>query len=287
LLLRLHRKIVKTFSPLAPAIILLYCTLFLLLLGWLDLFTGVYSQFVFYLIPVSFAAWFVSERSGILFCLLSAAIHSVANEWPHSFQFTYSLLQYWNKLVELIFLIAMSLLFSALRENLDNEKKLARHDPLTDTLNRRSFYDLAEHEINRAQRYELPLTVAYLDLDNFKTINDNFGHQSGDELLIAVVEAIRSNIRSSDVLARFGGDEFVILLSDTSGESAVKFLNKVRDHLNEMVALRGWPVSFSIGVVTYAYPPNIDEVVRYADELMYTVKRSGKNRLLHAEIGRE
>jgi diguanylate cyclase (GGDEF)-like protein len=129
------------------------------------------------------------------------------------------------------------------------------------------------------------LTVAYIDLDNFKTVNDQLGHRTGDELLIAVVSAIRSHIRATDVLARFGGDEFVILLPDTPGEAAFKFLTKMHDNLDQIMALKQWPVSFSIGVVTYCnVPSTVDEVIRNADELMYTVKHGGKNRLLHREI---
>ncbi len=282
----LHRKIVVTFSSRTPAMILFYCALFLLVLGCLDVFTGDYSLIVFYLIPVSLAAWFVGKRSGLLFCLLAVVARVVADEWSSISIFTHSVLHYWNVSIEFLFLIIMSLLFSALKKNLENEKMLARRDPLTDTLNRRSFFDLAEHEISRSHRYDLPLTVAYIDLDNFKIVNDQLGHQTGDELLITVVSTIRLNIRSSDILARFGGDEFVILLPDTPGDAAVKFLNKIHDNLGQAMARRGWPVSFSIGAVTYCLVPStVDEVIRDADELMYTVKHGGKNRLLHMEIG--
>jgi diguanylate cyclase (GGDEF)-like protein len=220
--------------------------------------------------------------------LLAVFVRVVADEWSRPSIFTHSVLHYWNELIEFFFLIIMSLLFSALKNNLENEKELARRDPLTDALNRRAFFDLTEHEINRSQRYDLPLTVAYIDLDNFKAVNDQLGHQVGDELLLSVVSTIRSNIRSTDVLARFGGDEFVILLPDTPGDAVRKFLNKMHDNLNQAMARSGWPVSFSIGAVTYSMVPStVDEVIRYADELMYSVKHGGKNRLLHKEIGGE
>lgn len=264
---------------------LFYCTLFLLSLGWVDLVTGDYSLIVFYLIPVSLAAWFVGRRSGLSFCLLAILVRVIVDEVPRPSLFTNSVVHYWNTFIEFLFLLVMSLLFSALKKNLENEKELARRDPLTDTLNRRSFFDLAEHEINRSRRYELPLTVAYIDIDNFKVVNDERGHQVGDELLIAVVSTIRSGIRSSDILARFGGDEFVLLLPDTPGDAALKFLNKVNDQLDQAMASSGWPVSFSIGAVTYSkVPSTVDEVIGHADELMYLVKRGGKNRVLHREI---
>ncbi len=283
---KLHRTIIQSFSSRAPAVTLLFCSVFLLFLGWLDIITGDYSLIVFYLIPVSLATWFVGKWSGLLFCFLAIVVRVIADEGYRSSGFAYSALHYWNELIEFFFLIIMSILFSALKRNLENEKELARRDPLTDTLNRRSFFDLAEHEINRSQRYGLPLTIAYMDLDNFKVVNDQFGHHAGDELLNAVVLTIRSNIRSSDILARVGGDEFVILLPDTPGDASLTFLNKIHDSLDQTMARNGWPVSFSIGAVTYlTVPSTVDEVIRHADELMYTVKHGGKNRLLHKEIG--
>lgn len=282
---RIHQKTEQTFSSRNPVVTLLSCAVFLLCLGWLDIITGDYSLIVFYLIPVSLAAWFVGKRSGLLFCLLALVVRVIADEGTRSTFVSHSALHYWNEVIEFVFLLIMSLLFSALKIKLENEKELARRDPLTDSLNRRSFFDLAEHEINRSHRYGLPLTVAYIDLDNFKAVNDQLGHQTGDDLLMTVVSTIRSHIRSSDILARFGGDEFVILLPDTPGEAALKFLNKLHDHLDQTMAHKGWPVSFSIGAATFStVPATVDEVIRHADELMYTVKHGGKNRLLHKEI---
>ena len=282
----LHGKIMQIFSSRTPLMILLFCLIFMLFLGWLDVITGDYSLIVFYLIPVSLASWFVGYRSGLLFCVLAIVIRFFADGMNQDPASSHSTLHYWNEFIEFLFLSMMSLLFSALKKNLENEKELARKDPLTNTLNRRSFFDLAEHEINRSQRYDLPLTVAYIDLDNFKVVNDQLGHNTGDELLITVVSTIRTNIRSSDILARFGGDEFVILLPETQGEAAHTFLSKVHEHLNLAMAARGWEVSFSIGAASYIHvPPTVDEIISHADKLMYNAKRGGKNRLLHKEIG--
>lgn len=281
----IHQKILDTFSPRNPVVIGLFSGAILLLLGWLDVVTGDYSLIIFYLIPVSLTAWFVSKRCGILFCALAITVRFVADESTASVSFSHSMLHYWNELIEFLFLLLMSVLFSALKKNLENEKTLASHDSLTGALNRRSFFDLAEHEINRSRRYDLPFTVAYIDLDNFKSINDTLGHRTGDEVLITVVSTIRTNMRSTDILARFGGDEFVILLPETSGESASTFLRKIHAHLNDTATLKNWPVTFSIGAATYIEAPqSVDEVVQQADELMYSVKRSSKNRVLHREF---
>ncbi|MEI6704374.1 MAG: diguanylate cyclase [Deltaproteobacteria bacterium] len=285
MLIHIHEKIMAAFSSRSPVAMISVSVVILLLLGWLDVVTGDYSLIIFYLIPVSLSAWFVSSRQGIFFCVLAIAVRIIADRFSTSLYFSHSMLHYWNVLIEFLFLLIMSVLFSALKKNLENEKTLASHDPLTGALNRRSFFDLAEYEINRSHRYDLPLTVAYIDLDNFKEVNDNLGHRAGDKLLVTVVSDIRANIRSTDILARFGGDEFVILLPATSGEAAIAFLNEMHEHLNDTAARNSWPVTFSIGAATYIEAPqSIDEVVQKADELMYSVKRSGKNRLLHKEF---
>jgi len=281
----IHQQIIDTFSPRSPATVISFNLVILLLLGWLDFATGDYSLIVFYLVPVSLSAWFVGRSCGVLFCFLAVFVRLAVEEFSTPVNISHSTLHYWNELIEFLFLLIMSLLFSALKINLENEKKLASHDSLTGALNRRSFFDLAEYEIHRSRRYDLPFTVAYIDLDNFKEVNDSLGHRTGDEVLIEVVSTIRANIRSTDILARFGGDEFVVLLPETSGEAAIAFLNKLHDHLNSIVNYKNWSVTFSIGAATFIETPDsVDEVVQEADELMYVVKRGSKNRLLHKEF---
>jgi diguanylate cyclase (GGDEF)-like protein len=284
MLLRIHNKTIDLFSSRSPAAIISLSLILLMLLGWVDFLTGDYSLIVFYLIPVSLVAWFVNRTCGMLFCLLALATRFCANEAHTNFAFQSAAIHYWNESIELLFLLIMSLLFSALRKNLDSETSLANSDPLTGALNRRAFFDIAEYELNRSRRYEHATTIAYIDLDNFKEINDRLGHTVGDSLLVRVTEAISSNIRSTDILSRFGGDEFVILLPETPGSAATIFLKKIHQQLDRAMSARNWPVSFSIGAVTYPKsPPGVEEVIKKADMLMYEVKRSGKNRLLHIE----
>jgi diguanylate cyclase (GGDEF)-like protein len=284
MLFRLHNKTVDIFSSRSSATVISICLFLLVLIGWIDYLTGDYSLIVFYLVPVSLVAWFVSRLGGILFCLLALTIRFWVNEAASSFAFQKTSLYYWNECVELLFLVIMSLLFSALRKFLDSEKALANIDPLTGALNRRAFFEIAEHELNRSHRYDHAITIAYIDLDNFKGINDLLGHTVGDNLLITVTKTISSNSRSTDILSRFGGDEFVILLPETTTVAAAAFLGKMQNQLNKEMAAKNWSVSFSIGAITYPKPPtSVEEVIKKADMLMYEVKRSGKNRLLHIE----
>jgi diguanylate cyclase (GGDEF)-like protein len=282
--LRIHKTIIEIFSPRSPATIFTVSLTLLILLGWLDHVTGGYSLIVFYLIPVSLMAWFVTRTSGVLFCLLALTARFIADMAPGSFALNTTELHYWNLFIEFLFLLIMSLLFSVLRRNLDSEKTKASTDPLTGAFNRRSFFGLADYEIKRSRRYGQPFTLAYIDLDNFKEVNDRRGHHVGDELLIAVVTTMLGNIRDTDILARLGGDEFVLLLPETHSEAALTFLAKIHDRLQQTMTSNNWPVSFSIGAVTYLKTPaSVDGAICRADMLMYEVKRSGKNRLLHIE----
>jgi diguanylate cyclase (GGDEF)-like protein len=288
MLYRIHKKTVDLFSSRSSVTVISVSLFLLVLLGWIDYLTGDYSLIVFYLIPVSLVAWFVNRPSGMLFCLLALAARFVANEAQTNFAFQSTSLHYWNECIELLFLLIMSLLFSALRKILDSEKTLASCDPLTGALNRRAFFDIAEYELNRSQRYEHAITIAYIDLDNFKDINDRLGHAVGDNLLITVTRTIAANIRSTDILSRIGGDEFVILLPETPADAAAAFLEKIQCQLDQAMSDKSWPVTFSIGAVSYPKaPPGVEEVIKKADMLMYEVKRSGKNRLLHIEVTEE
>ena len=282
---RIHLKFVDVVASRSRLTVAIFSSLILVLLCWLDYNTGDYSLIIFYLIPVSLTAWFINKATGVFFCFLSLLARVIA-DFVSTPATSYSNLHYWNLFIEFSFLMIMGLLFSVLKRNLDNEKNLARIDPLTKSINRRSFFDLAEQEIYRTRRYDRPFTIAYIDLDNFKEVNDRLGHHTGDKLLMTVVSTIGSHIRSTDILARFGGDEFVILLPETAGEAARASLDKIHQKLQETMSGHSWPVTFSIGAVSYLQAPDsIDDAVRAADALMYEVKRSGKNRLLHVTAG--
>jgi len=174
---------------------------------------------------------------------------------------------------------------SSLRISLEREREMARTDYLTQVANSRYFAEIASNEIKRAGRYLHPFTVAYLDIDDFKSVNDRWGHSTGDQLLALVADTIRSNIRATDSIARLGGDEFVFLLPETGYDAASVVIQKVNQSLQAAMGRKGWPVTFSIGVVTFRTPPDsVDGMIRVADAFMYSVKHSGKNRIQHQEI---
>ncbi len=175
---------------------------------------------------------------------------------------------------------ALRLSQEQLRAALEHEKELSRIDFLTQVANRRAFYEMAEFESKRSRRYQRPISLAYIDIDNFKQVNDRMGHEVGDRLLVAVAASIQKSVRETDLVARVGGDEFVLLLPETAAEPAQIVLGKVRNNLLDAMERNAWPVTFSIGLATFPTPPDsVDAMVKFADDLMYSVKNSGKDRI--------
>jgi diguanylate cyclase (GGDEF)-like protein len=139
-----------------------------------------------------------------------------------------------------------------------------------------------------ARRHEHPVTIAYLDLDNFKSVNDLLGHRRGDDLLGTAAQAIRAALRGSDCAARVGGDEFVICLPETGEAGARVVLNRVFVSLSSAIHAPPCSVSVSIGAVAWSKPPaTVEAMILAADELMYDAKRTGKNavRVIFCEPG--
>lgn len=170
------------------------------------------------------------------------------------------------------------------RENaLRRERDRAHTDELTGAENGRAFRQKAGEEIARMRRHGKPLTVAYLDLDDFKASNDLYGHTAGDGLLAAVAGVLRAGTRVTDTVARMGGDEFAVLLPETSRPDAETTLVRVREDLEHIVRKGRWPTGFSIGVVTFTAPPStVDELLHAADQVMYEAKAAGKGKTLFA-----
>ena len=166
----------------------------------------------------------------------------------------------------------------ALKKSYKTNQGLARTDYMTGATSIRYFYELAQIELSRAQRYRRPFTLAYIDLDNFKAINDRLGHSAGDRVLRAVTDGTCHQIRSEDTLARLGGDEFALLMPETDGDAARTVINRLQSGLVDEMVRNDWMVTFSVGVVTYhEVPKTVDEMVRMADNAMYCVKDARKN----------
>jgi diguanylate cyclase (GGDEF)-like protein len=165
------------------------------------------------------------------------------------------------------------------------ERVVSRTDFLTGALNSRSFCDLATMELDRLRRYGRPFSLIYLDIDNFKEINDRYGHLAGDAALRQVVLSTRDMLRATDTIARLGGDEFAFLLPETDSKEARTVAGKAQDQIKRILLADHTNVTASMGVLTCREAPlNADGLIQLGDQLMYKAKNSGKKSAWYGEF---
>ena len=276
---RLLRRIESALKGMSAGLVMVLGTTLAAFVAVIDNLTDTELAFsVFYLVPVALVAWASGVRWGFLMAVVSAAA-GLASDLTADHELSHFLVPYWNFLVRTALYLSLVFLLSVLKEALATEQTLARTDPLTGVSNPRRFMEFAEMELTRARRYERPFTIVYLDIDDFKRINDDFGHRRGDDILCALANELERSTRESDLVARLGGDEFAVLLPETAAEGAAIFLDRLCDRLNKTSGER---VTMSVGAVTFLEPPaTTTEMTAAADALMYEVKRSGKNGCRH------
>lgn len=248
-----------------------------IIIGWIDYWVKVdLNLSIFYLFPIVLAAWFSGKYGALMLAVFSTILW--ANAELHVKRHSNSVLIHWNSFVRLGFFLIVIYLLLSLKQAYDREKKLARTDGLTGVYSRSFFIQTLENEIKRAQRYHYPITLAYLDIDHFKRVNDQFGHGTGDRLLQDISNTLKRSIRPGDSIARLGGDEFAILLPYTNVEEARAALDRIYQQLLSLNREQLSFVGFSMGVVTCSTPPeSTDMLIEQADRLMYSVKHTGKN----------
>jgi diguanylate cyclase (GGDEF)-like protein len=252
-------------------------TLVLVLVFTVDVMSGPELAFgLFYIFPIAIVAWFISERLGFGVAVLSAALWYFAEQLGGVI-YSKPMYAYWNAGIRLgYFLIAVVLMKVA--RQLDRERSAARTDYLTGTANTRFFRALAQREIDRASRYHYPMTIAYVDVDDFKGVNDAYGHAGGDKVLKTIAWGMQEAVRKTDVVARIGGDEFALLFPEMGTIEAQGVVSKIQSILTDEMRREGWPVTFSIGVLTFeSAPSSADEMLNLADRMMYAVKKTGKD----------
>ncbi len=154
----------------------------------------------------------------------------------------------------------------------------ANRDFLTGTLNRHRFTELYEYEISSARRYKRPLSVTMIDLDDFKHINDAYGHKVGDEALIALSNLLKAQLRSADLIGRFGGDEFVVAMPETDLPQAQATFKRIREALAELNQSRHLPCELTISIGISSSDSGYDCLIERADKMMYQSKSANKTR---------
>jgi diguanylate cyclase (GGDEF)-like protein len=252
-------------------------------IGLIDYVTGhELALLELYIFPVALITWCINRGFGFWAAIISTFVWLFADV-SAGIQFSQPFIPIWNTFIRMGLFLMITWLFSILKESMNHEKELARIDYLTGAANSRYFKELLQMEIDRYQRYGHPFTLAYIDLDNFKSVNDRFGHSTGDQVLRVIANSAQKHLRKTDVIARLGGDEFALLLPETGPAFACSAIAKIQGYLLEEMQRNNWPVTFSIGVLTCESSPRTpDELVRITDELMYSVKRASKNAVKYA-----
>jgi diguanylate cyclase (GGDEF)-like protein len=235
----------------------------------------------FLVLPIVFASWYGSNRAGVFLALITSVVLAVSREWLSASTFSLQFVIF-DGLSHLIAYSILAILITNFRSVHRVEVVAADTDNLTGLHNPRSFYVELANELLRSKRFKRILSLAYIDIDNFKNINDSLGHSIGDELLVEVAKCLKSSLRATDTISRLGGDEFVCLLPET-GDKDVKYLfSKVKKLLSERMQSHSWPVGFSVGVVTFeTLPADVKQAISVADDLMYSVKKDNKNNTVY------
>lgn len=238
----------------------------------------------FLLIPVAIVGWLVTERAyAYVIAGCTAAISVVIAvagqaQAPLAAALTAAGVRF------VLYLIVLALLEGIRRMQVAREKE-ARTDYLTGAANARAFGETAAVEIERSRRYRQDLSLLYLDVDDFKAINDTFGHGSGDGVLAEFSHVMRCSVRTNDLVARLGGDEFAVLMPETNRFAALAVARRVREEVGRATLPDGRAVRCSIGVASYLAPPaSVDALIHDADTLMYRAKEQGKDRIESAEF---
>ncbi|WP_166253473.1 GGDEF domain-containing protein [Marinobacter salicampi] len=254
--------------------------------GGLDYLTGnEISTSLLYLGPIALAAWYSGRLAGsavAVLCCISWFLADLAD----GTQYSHPAIPYWNSLIRLGFFYITAVLLSKLRSSLRDRERLARTDSLTGLYVRREFDSRLKHDLAMAHRSGSALTLAYVDVDDFKAVNDIHGHAGGDQVLRTIGRILGGSVREADTAARVGGDEFALILPSTDGPGARQAISTLTQELQDALRANDFEVTCSIGVVTLLDPAiSPEQAIAAADELMYQVKLQGKGAVAFNVLG--
>jgi diguanylate cyclase (GGDEF)-like protein len=240
--------------------------------------TAEISLSAFYLFAILTVTWNCGVTWGTVFAAIALAFQialGLLQGHPYSSN-VYFFYAQGNVLFEYSVAVFLT---TQLRRLFERERHTARVDMLTGVRNRQGFHEVLESEIERHARKGASFCLAYIDVDDFKGVNDRYGHAEGDRLLEAVGHVTAKSIRRSDTVGRLGGDEFAVLFPDTNQAEALAIEYKLRAALTTITQPRPWwSVSFSVGIATFvSMPRSADAAMAYVDQLMYRAKRAGKS----------
>lgn len=267
-------------------IVLILTILLICIIGFFNYLSGKdLNLFILSLIPCIFSAWYFKTNSLAKFSVFISVFMNFIIDLNLKSDVSLIIIVINNILRFSIFycMIYLVLYIKRINQKLEN---LSLQDPLTRLSNKRSYLINGDYEIKKMKRYENPLSFIFIDLDNFKIVNDTLGHKKGDELLLLTANILKNNLRETDTVARIGGDEFAIILPNMDKDIVKDKINNIHTQLyttfNEICTCN---VSSSIGIATFFTPPkNIYEATEYADRIMYKIKKTDKNGILQEVI---
>ncbi len=248
-----------------------------LVIGLLDYALGYeLSLVVIYLLPVQMVTLALGLRAGMIAAVAVAAI-GVSGDYAAGAHFSSGLVFVWKDLSRIASYWIAAALLHQLHRAWSAQRDLAVTDGLTGLLNYRGFMGQAAIAIASCRDAEQPLTALYLDCDRFKQVNDQFGHEAGNDALRVIALTMRRVLRPGDSAGRIGGDEFVMLLPGAGLLQARERVDDLRSLLQADLATFGWPLGVSVGIASFAHPPrSARDLIGEAEHLMYGAKRSGR-----------
>ena len=254
------------------------------LAGAVDFVTGYEVRtYPLYFLPIAYGALRLPRRISPILAVLSATVWFLSNRLAGA-SYTSPYIASFNFASQTLAFGLVGFLIAELRVRLALEASMSRQDALTGLPNTRGFLEQARLLLAVARRAGTPVTFAYLDLDNFKAVNDQHGHLEGDRVLTTAAAVLQRHCRTSDAVGRLGGDEFVMLLVDSGPDAAYSSLARIRELMVSSMRANGWPVTVSVGAACYVRAPaTLEAALHGADELMYAAKRDGKNRV-HVQV---
>lgn len=252
------------------------------------LVTGVFDHWIgfdvrvfpLYFASITYVAWWCSRRAAIGLAFLASLVWAYAN-WSTGLRYPGAWIWPMNIMSQFVAFGLIGYLVADVRRSLRAEQEVSRRDALTGLLNRRALYADGERLVAAAGRRRQGVVVVYLDLDNFKEVNDSRGHEAGDQVLTDVARALLGAAQKGGLVARLGGDEFAAIFEASSAEAAQRQAEALHEALLARLREGGWPVGASLGALYLrTAPPAVTVLLREADRLMYEVKARGKGACL-------
>jgi diguanylate cyclase (GGDEF)-like protein len=241
--------------------------------------TGIGDGAVLYVWPVVWTSYFFGRRGAVGIVAWIAVVHAAALA---SFSGAGTFVDRWLDVVVVSSIVAGVIEYLARRNRalVERLEADARSDALTGLLNRRALWERMPAELERARRDRTELAVVAFDLDHFKRINDEYGHDAGDRVLVQFARIVERHARATDLVARTGGEEFLAVLPGCSAHAAKGFAERIRAELQHDTRASRVPVTVSAGVVAPVDPSDIDAVLIAADATLYRAKSNGRNRVV-------